>query len=479
MATRKNVQSLSAAERSAFVQAVRTLKANGAYDQYILQHVQAMARGTPPGTPSATRNAAHRGPAFLPWHREYLRRLELDLQQVSGDPDLGLPYWDWAADAALANPATAPVWNNDFMGGQGNPVTTGPFAFNPADPNGWTIIDSQGNPAGGLIREFGVNVSTLPSQANVNAVLNVTPYDTSPWSTASSPSFRNQHEGWIGAAGPGLHNRVHVWVGGSMLPGTSPNDPIFFLHHCFVDKIWADWQARNPSQGYLPVSGGPAGHNLNDAMFPWTATPADVLDHLALGYEYDTDQPPVGQPTMTSPPPGSELSGTTVPFQWTANGSPVAQWWFYAGSTQGASDLYNSGSLGTSLSEVVTGLPTDGRQLFARLWYRISGSWQFSDFPYTAMTSGTPTILNPPPGATLSGATVPFQWTANGSPVAQWWLYVGSTQGASDLYNSGSLGTSLSEVVTGLPTDGRQLFARLWYRISGSWQFSDFPYTAA
>jgi hypothetical protein len=43
-----------------------------------------------------------------------------------------------------------------------------------------------------------------------------------------------------------------MWVGGSMLPMTSPNDPCFFLHHCFVDKIWADWQAAHPALGYEP-----------------------------------------------------------------------------------------------------------------------------------------------------------------------------------------------------------------------------------
>ena len=286
MAVRKNALTLSAAEKSAFVQAVKALKANGTYDQYVLQHVQAMAHGTPPGTPSSIRNAAHRGPAFLPWHREYLRRLELDLQQVSGDPNLGIPYWDWATDAALPNPATSPVWGNDLLGGNGSPVTTGPFASGM-----WTIINGQGNPAGGLSRAFGVNISTLPTQADVTTALNETPYDSPPWNTASNPSFRNRNEGWI--SGPQLHNRVHVWVGGSMLPGTSPNDPVFFLHHCFVDKMWADWQALHPNEGYVPVSGGPSGHNLNDPLFPWTNTPANVLNHHALGYQYD-DEPLVG-----------------------------------------------------------------------------------------------------------------------------------------------------------------------------------------
>jgi tyrosinase len=54
---------------------------------------------TPPG--QGDRNAAHRGPVFLPWHRFMLILLELQLQRVLSDPDFGLPYWDWAADGEL------------------------------------------------------------------------------------------------------------------------------------------------------------------------------------------------------------------------------------------------------------------------------------------------------------------------------------------------------------------------------------------
>lgn len=32
---------------------------------------------------------------------------------------------------------------------------------------------------------------------------------------------------------------------------TSPNDPVFWLHHAFLDKIWADWMARH-GRVYLP-----------------------------------------------------------------------------------------------------------------------------------------------------------------------------------------------------------------------------------
>jgi subtilisin len=91
---------------------------------------------------------------------------------------------------------------------------------------------------------------------------------------------------------------------------------------------------------------------------------------------------------------------------------------------------------------------------------------------------GTPEITDPVPGSTLAGATVTFTWHSNGAAVTEWWLYIGSSQGAADLLNSGSLGTRLSVTVSNLPTDRRRLFVRLWYRIAGQWQFGDFPYLA-
>jgi Common central domain of tyrosinase len=268
---RKNQATLSAQEKSRFVAAMLVLKANGTYDQYVQTHMNAMA-------------AAHRGPAFLPWHREYLRRLELDLQAI--DSTVTLPYWDWTVDRT----AGASIWAADFMGGDGRPsdgqVMTGPFAFSTGN---WALAFD--GPF--LRRRFGASAPALPVPADVtNAINNETVYDVAPYDRFSLSGFRNRLEGWI--SGPQLHNLVHVWVGGSMMPMSSPNDPVFFLHHCFVDKIWADWQRANPASGYLPVSGAPPGHNLADAMSPWaaqgqTVTPASVLDHHALGYAYDNE----------------------------------------------------------------------------------------------------------------------------------------------------------------------------------------------
>lgn len=298
---RKSVNSLTVTEKSDLVKAIKALKASGKYDQYVHMHSDAMSRATlMPGenggaNPAFFRNVAHRGPAFGPWHREMLNRFELDLQAAV--PGVTLPYWDWAADANLGDPKTAALWGADLMGGDGDPgnsgfVSIGPFRYDAADPNSWRIVVDPGDPGPGLRRTLGQSGDSLPSQSDINLVLGVAPYDKSPWRTVSDPSFRNRLEGFIG---PNLHNRVHVWVGGSMLPGTSPNDPVFFLHHCNVDRLWWQWQIERPSESYLPTSGGPPGHNLNDEMTPFgaAATPASTLNIHDLGYTYDTD-PPIG-----------------------------------------------------------------------------------------------------------------------------------------------------------------------------------------
>ena len=83
-----------------------------------------------------------------------------------------------------------------------------------------------------------------------------TPYDGPPMERSGTlASLRNRLEGWFG---PGsIHNRVHRWVGGSMQPASSPNDPVFWLHHCNVDRLWAQWQREHPAEQYHP-QGTPA-----------------------------------------------------------------------------------------------------------------------------------------------------------------------------------------------------------------------------
>jgi tyrosinase len=109
-------------------------------------------------------------------------------------------------------------------------------------------------------------------------------YDMPPWNSASD-GFRNHLEGWRGV---NLHNRVHVWVGGQMATGVSPNDPVFWLHHAFIDRLWTQWQERHPDSAYAPVAATPDVVDLRGTMRPWNdVTPADLLDHRPH-YTYDT-----------------------------------------------------------------------------------------------------------------------------------------------------------------------------------------------
>ena len=316
MSCRKNQAHLTPAERTAFVNALLALKNSvpsqmglaSRYDDYVQIHMDSMM---------ASPGWAHRAPAFFPWHRELLRRFELDLQAI--DPTVSLPYWDWEVDNSPDPTVAGSPWTAEFMGGNGDPgqgdkVTTGPFRF---DGGQWTLHVTTG--AGGADRDNTnylrrrladpSGATSLPTPANVADALTVTPYDAAPWDTSAQPSFRNRLEGWYGAGS--IHNRVHLWVGGNMRPMTSPNDPVFFLHHCNIDRLWTLWQRQHPGEPYAPgagVAGAPAGHHLTDPMQPWggATTPASVLDHHALGYWYDTDPPQV---TLLTP----SLAFTDIP----------------------------------------------------------------------------------------------------------------------------------------------------------------------
>jgi hypothetical protein len=179
---------------------------------------------------------------------------------------------------------------------------------------------------------------------------------------------------------------------------------------------------------------------------------------------------------MSSPTPGSTLTGSSQTFQW--NNSSSSSYWLYVGSSQGTNDIYNSGDLGSSTSDAVSGLPTDGSTLYVRLWTLCNGNWLYNDYTYTAATigGGNATMSSPTPGSTLTGSSQNFQWT-NVSAQA-YWLYIGSSQGGADIHDSGSL-SGTSTTVSGLPTDGRTLYVRLWTKQGGVWGYNDYTYTAA
>ena len=255
------------------------------YDIFVLWHVVAMSVNLSEG------NAAHGGPIFLPWHRLYMIRLEEMMQQMLSKPDFGLPYWDWAEDGEL--PASlqwrADLWNSNYLGEARGAVRSGILG----DMRVRLVMSSSSaelisiNPRP-IERAAGQGIFSLPIKQDEQRVLNQSIYDAPPWNTRAQ-GHRNDLEGWINGP-PQMHNRVHVWIGGDMSPGSSPNDPVFFLNHCNVDRIWENWMGRN-GRIYAPrANQGPSGHRINDLMVSLiggTLTPADVLDPSPW-YNFDT-----------------------------------------------------------------------------------------------------------------------------------------------------------------------------------------------
>ncbi len=251
------------------------------YDWFVLWHASAMMASTPPGN-SANRNAAHSGPVFLPWHRYYLSRIEAEIAAVLGKPQFRLPYWNWLTDGAMRqqDQPNAPIWDDDKMGGTGYPVRTGPFRFDLNTPDAstnWVVRIEMRSRTSIVLTRRGLNrniaggdIRRLPGGTGVKSALSRTAYDRPGWDRNSARSFRNELEGWRGPPGSGTHNRVHRWISGDMSLGHSPNDPIFFLHHCNVDRIWAFWQSRNGANTYAPDQNAPddlASHRLGDRLF--------------------------------------------------------------------------------------------------------------------------------------------------------------------------------------------------------------------
>ncbi|MEU0083435.1 tyrosinase family protein [Streptomyces sp. NPDC006274] len=273
MTVRKNQAALTTAEKRRFTDAVLELKRTGRYDAFVTTHNGFIMADTDHGP-----RTGHRSPSFLPWHRRFLLDFEQALQTV--DPSVALPYWDWTADRTVASS----LWAADFLGGTGRSrdgrVTDGPFA---ASTGNWPItvrVDGRDH----LRRSLGAHGLQLPTRAETDSVLAMPVYDMPPWNSASD-GFRNHLEGWRGV---NLHNRVHVWVGGQMATGVSPNDPVFWLHHAFIDRLWTQWQERHPDSAYAPAAATSDVVDLRGTMRPWNdVTPADLLDHRPH-YTYDT-----------------------------------------------------------------------------------------------------------------------------------------------------------------------------------------------
>ena len=204
---------------------------------------------------------------FLPWHRMHLMSFERLVRSVTGATHFAMPYWNYTDPDRRALPPQFrlpddPLWKPLFRTDRNSGVNDG------------LPVDEVGEAPLGLdAMSSSVYADTFDGDAGFCANLDNAP-----------------------------HSSVHVDVGtrerGMGAVSWAANDPIFWLHHCNIDRIWASWNRAgggNPTdETYL----GRVFTFVDEAGKPLQKKVADVLDPVSLGYAYDRylDRPPGSVP---------------------------------------------------------------------------------------------------------------------------------------------------------------------------------------
>jgi tyrosinase len=215
---------------------------------------------------------------FFSWHRMYLYYFERILRAASSDPTLTLPYWNYTDDAHKPDPDRRQL----------------PLPFRqPADPSNPLFVSDRAGPMNdgtGYVPPGDVDTSVAFSYLN---------FEASPGAGAASfgggeVSKPVHFQGDFGALELIPHNVIHCDVGGCMCdPLCAAQDPIFFLHHANVDRLWNRWLDKgggrqDPTSDKVWMS----------TVFPFydetgnlvQLTGKDILDTVKqLGYCYDDD----------------------------------------------------------------------------------------------------------------------------------------------------------------------------------------------
>ena len=181
---------------------------------------------------------------FLPWHRAYL--LYWERQALTANTGAALPWWDWTSSVSHSVGIPAAFTSSQA----GDALASGPV---PAGlrTNPKRTRRNPGNPAG------------LPTAQQVKHVIDdLTTFD----------DFSTQVQG--------LHDGIHGWCGGDMgVVAASAFDPIFWSHHCMIDRLWYLWQLKQGVDNIPPSY-------LTRTLAPFAVTVGDVLDIRKLGYSY-------------------------------------------------------------------------------------------------------------------------------------------------------------------------------------------------
>lgn len=236
--SRKNQRNLTQDEQTAFINGIAKLINNGTYGELVVVHSD-MQHNMHADPNDASGVAQQR---FLPWHRAYLINLEHMLQQYQ--PGIMIPYWDWTIDQSI------PQWIQDFT----------PTIQLPMERNRMETIQ---------VRRIG-GTNALPSPPDVAATLQLQDY------TSFATALEN------------IHDQVHGWFSPTTLSNImiAPADPLFFMHHANVDRIWSIWQ-QNAIQNNVPIQNqNPNLSGDDQVMDPFPYKEANTRSIQAMGYTY-------------------------------------------------------------------------------------------------------------------------------------------------------------------------------------------------
>lgn len=227
----------------------------------------------------------HQSWFFPPWHRGYLIALEEQIRAAVislGGPDTwALPYWNYfgPGDEYQLPPAFA---TENLPDGSPNPL----YVKARYGPN------NDGN--------VYINLSQVNQNCQKNTIYTGSNSST-PIPGYGGPVTAFWHGGSPNVSGnleDNPHNIVHVQVGGNgglmSYPSSAGLDPIFYLHHCNIDRMWAAWNLAGNTNPTIPDwLNGPAASGGREFVMPmpngtsWVYTPADVNSLSQLDYTYE------------------------------------------------------------------------------------------------------------------------------------------------------------------------------------------------
>jgi len=276
---RKEIRDLTSTERSIFLNGLRRATTG---NPSILNRLAAVHL--------ADNAVIHGGPNFLPWHRLFIRRLEGQLQL--SDSRFALHYWDWTKDART--PETSVILSSSYFGGNsgGNCMSASFF--------GQIYANSPSRHC--LTRDYadGTTPGSFYPRAITDAI--VQQYET-------FVDFALSLEG-------GPHASPHNGCGGDMGSMQSPEDPLFFVHHSFIDYLYAQWQDLDYANRIWDYSGtNQDGSNaaLTNSLVNLRATVQNVLDYSALCYRYQDTGLPDDYGTLNDMEWGGNTGAATPP----------------------------------------------------------------------------------------------------------------------------------------------------------------------